>query len=257
MGTPVMTSMNGYSKLFMIPQNKHDKEILLSVDRKTRLEVEEKYGIIVDYDWQCNTVANAMVETIIKFIAYMMKSNPENGIGIDFYNVFRSIVSYKKNEKAEKEGNINIFFEPGSKVNDIIEKGPDAAEDPNIQHSIADYISSDEKENELYRTLDTQCKYQLTMHNSIMFPDHVKFFTSAITCTFLMNIFKELLYRAVNDPDRDKSEYLESVNFNDLIEIHALIKDGHASINMRPGVNAKLLIKCDELTESTLGDFQD
>ena len=43
--------------------------------------------------------------------------------------------------------------------------------------------------------------------------------------------------------------------FNDNIEIHGMMKDGTVSIIMRPGMNAKLLIKCDELTEHTMGDI--
>ena len=72
----------------------------------------------------------------------------------------------------------------------------------------------------------------------------------------MKNIFMELMYRVANNPEKDTSdEVIESVNFNDLIEIHAILKDDKVSISMRPGVNAKLLIKCDELTEHTMGDL--
>lgn len=249
-----MTTGSQYAKLFTIPQDPRDKEILLAVDRKTRLDVEEKYNIIVDYDWQCNTICNCMLENIIKYLAYLMKQNCRNGVGIDFYEVIRCIVSVKTNEKAEKEGNINIVFEPGSRVENLISDGPSGLDKDT--YNISDFMGETPEDQSLYATLDDRCKYDLTMYNGIIFPSHVKFFTSAITCTFIENLYRELLYRISNNND-DVDEKLESVNYNDLIEVHALMKDEKVSIRMRPGVNAKLLIKCDELTEHTMGDYED
>ena len=62
---------NAYGKLFVIPQDPVDREFLLAVDRRTRSDVERIYGILIDYDWQANTIANAVIE-----------SDNENGLKI-------------------------------------------------------------------------------------------------------------------------------------------------------------------------------
>lgn len=248
-----MISSESLAKLRYIPTNPHDKEVLRAVDSKTITEVHDHYGIFIDYEWFCNTIADVMVETIIKQLAYLLKNNPGMGNGIDFYEIFRSIISIKKNEKAEKEGNINIYFEPGAKILELIE---DPTKGESILPTFQELSGDNQDDYDFYKNLDSQCRYQLTMHNGIMFPESLKFACCAVTITFMKNIFMELMYRVANNPEKDTSdEVIESVNFNDLIEIHAILKGDKVSISMRPGVNAKLLIKCDELTEHTMGDL--
>ena len=249
------SNMGGsYGKLFIIPQDPVDREFLQSVDRRTRSEINRIYGILVDYDWQCNTIANAMVETIISDLAFMLKSGSSGGVGIEFYDILRAIVSIKTNEKAEKEGNINIYFEPGSKITGLIENGPDKTEYGEKIIPMQRFLTGDADEDNLYRNLEYHTRYNLTSINGIMIPEHQKFFTFAIGYTFIECIYLEILYRLANMDAGDGEEKLVSVNFNDNIEIHGIMKDGTVNITMRPGMNAKLLIKCDELTEHTMGD---
>ena len=248
-----------YGKFFVIPQSPQDKEVLESVDNRTRAAINKRYSILVDYLWQCNTIANCLVETIVEQLAMLLKTDPNatDGVGITFYDLLNSIVSIKQNDKAEKEGNINIFFEPGSKVTSLIENGPD--EDPETPVSpVSVFWTDDPKENEFIKNLDYHTRYVLGMKHTIMFPDHLQLPVVAIGYTFLEMIFVELLYRlsmmSANDTEDDPQEHIVSVNFNDLIEFHGVMKDGGVIFNMRPGLNAKLLIKCDEVTEHTLGD---
>lgn len=244
-----------YGKFFVIPQDPADREFLEAVDHRTRANIASRYSILVDYDWQCNTIANALMEVIIEQLSALLKQENRNGIGIAFYTLINSIVSIKQNDKAEKEGNINIYFEPGARVNELIENGPDETEPESPVSAFEHFKSDDPIEQEFLRNLDYHTKYVLSIKHNIMFPDHLMFPVIAIGYTFLENIFIELLYRLSNMPtDGESDEKIVSVNFNDLVEFHAVYKDGGAAINMRPGMNAKLLIKCDELTEHTLGD---
>ena len=246
---------NAYGKLFVIPQDPGDREFLLSVDRRARSEINRIYGILLDYDWQANTIANSVVETIISDLAFMLKSGGNKGIGIEFYDIIKAIVSIKTNEKAEKEGNINIYFEPGSKAISLIENGPDKTEYVDKVNVLDKFLTGDPTEDELYKNLEYHTRYNLSSTNGVMIPDHLKFSVFAIGYTFLECIYIEILYRLANMDAADGEEKLVSVNFNDNIEIHGVMKDGTVNIIMRPGMNAKLLIKCDELTEHTMGDI--
>lgn len=253
------TPNEAYGKFFIIPQNPADREFLEAVDHRTRANVHSRYSILIDYTWQCNTIANCLVETIIGQLGSLLQQGSQNGVGIALYNLFNSVVSIKQNDKAEKEGNINIYFEPGERVTELIENGPDEEEPAAPISPVDKFWTDDPTENEFIRNLDYHTKYVLTMNHTLMFPEHLKLPVLAVGYTFLENIFIELLYRLSNlcaagsDEDGD-DEKIVSVNFNDLIEFHAVYKDGGAVINMRPGLNAKLLIKCDEVTEHTLGD---
>ena len=232
-----------------------DKEFLLSVDRRARAEIQRIYGILVDYDWQANTIANGVIETLITDLAFMLKNGANNGIGIEFYDIIKAVVSIKTNEKAEKEGNINIYFEPGSKAISLIENGPDTTTeyvdkiDPSTR-----FLTGDPAEDDFYKNLEYHTRYNLSSVNGIMIPDHLKFSVFAIGYTFLECLYTEILYRLANMDAEDGEEKLVSVNFNDNIEIHGIMKNGTVNITMRPGMNAKLLIKCDEVTEHTMGD---
>lgn len=248
---------NMYGKLFIIPQDPADREFLLAVDRKTRYDIEKMYGILIDYDWQANTITNAVIETIISDLAFMLKSGATNGIGIKFYDIIQAIVSVKTNDKAEKEGNINIYFEPGIKAIDLIKNGPDDVENIEKIDPVQQFTTGNPDEDNLYNNLEYHARYNLSMIHGIMIPDHLKFSIFAIAYTFIKNIYLELLYRLANDKDADDgSEKLVTVNFNDNIEMHGIMKGDDTTIVMRPGMNAKLLIKCDEVTEHTMGDFE-
>ncbi len=249
------TSM--YGKLFIIPQDPGDREFLLSVDRRTRSELNRVYGILLDYDWQANTIANAVIETLISDLAFLLKSGGNGGIGIEFYDIIRATVSIKTNEKAEKEGNINIFFEPGSKITSIIENGPDTREYSEKIDPKAKFTTGVPDDDAFYGNLEYHTRYNLSTINGVMIADHLKFFVFAIGYTFIESIYYEILYRLSNMDGEEGEEKLISVNFNDNIEIHGIMKDGTVNIVMRPGMNAKLLIKCDEITEHTMGDDDD
>ena len=252
-----MDTSNGsaYGKLFIIPQDPSDREFLLAVDRRARFEINRIYGILIDYDWQANTIANSVVETIISNLAFMLKSGASKGIGIEFYDIIRAIVSIKTNDKAEKEGNINIYFEPGSKITSLIENGPDKTEYIDKISPAERFLTGNPEEDELYRNLEYHTRYNLSSVNGVMIPDHLKFSVFAIGYTFLECIYLEILYRLANMDAEEGAEKLVSVNFNDNIEIHGVMKNDTVNIIMRPGMNAKLLIKCDELTEHTMGDI--
>lgn len=246
---------SAYGKLFVIPQDPGDREFLLSVDRRARAEINRIYGILIDYDWQANTIANGVVETLITDLAFMLKNGASGGIGIEFYDIIKAIVSIKTNEKAEKEGNINIYFEPGSKVSSLIENGPDTTTEYVDKIDPAKrFLTGNPDDDDLYKNLEYHTRYNLSSVNGITIPDHLKFSIFAIGYTFLECLYTEILYRLANMDAEDGEEKLVSVNFNDNIEIHGIMKNGTVNITMRPGMNAKLLIKCDEVTEHTMGD---
>lgn len=91
---------------------------------------------------------------------------------------------------------------------------------------------------------------ELSDKYSINIPDKA---ASSLTIAFVFvrNIFAFLLEKM-----KLTGKSTASVNFNDNIEFHSIQKADQILLTMRPGMNAKLLIKSDETTEAEeLEDF--
>lgn len=254
-------------KFFVIPQNPADHEFLLAVDRKTRSDIDLKYGFLADYDWMCNTVANMFFEGMIGHLKYFLDENGFEGgsAGVSFYDLFSATISNKVNEHAEKEGNLNIYFEPGKRVTELIENGPPQLPDRIERVSMADAFSTDDpEENDFMIRLDNYCKFEVNKKHGIKLGEKSPLASVGVAYTFFENLFIELIVRAndqrkrtLDNTDGSDDDAMVTVNFNDNIEFHCVVSDGMATVMMRPGMNVKLLVKNDGLTESTMGDLDD
>ena len=54
-----------------IPQDKQARDFLLAIDQQTKIDVDQRFGFIINQDWHCNTIANCTVEAIISAIAFV------------------------------------------------------------------------------------------------------------------------------------------------------------------------------------------
>lgn len=250
---------SGNGKFYIIPQDPNDYDILLAVSAKTRVDVERKYGFYMDNDWQTNTVADAIVETMLSEMNYKFNADGIAAMGVSFFDIFVAKVSLKTNAKAEKEGNINIYFEPGEKADWLIANGPIPPHKGMHVNVSQELLTDDEFENEFITKLDQHTRYELSKNHGISISTKKPLVAVAIAKVFFENLYTELITRAAQrDEGEDESDTkLVTVNFNDVIEIHAERKGDDVRILMRPGMNAKLLIKNDGMTERTLGDMDE
>lgn len=263
-------SSQNYGKFFIKPQDPSDREFLSAVSLRTRSDMDVRYGFIIDYEWMVNTVANVFFECMVRqlkniMLEHLADSGPNGAsVGFKFYDLFSSVVSNKVNEHAEKEGNLNIYFNTEERVDDLIANGIPSTDNTTKMNILERFLTEDQDENKAMIDLDTICVYELSKSHGIRIgnPASSKLISVAIAYTFFENLFIELLVRASKQKKEqtdanDDSDAMVSVNFNDNIEFHCLIKDGGATIMMRPGMNVKMLIKSDEFTEKTMGDLDD
>jgi len=237
------------------PQDPATRDFLYSIDRQTKIDVAEKFGINIDFDWYCNTIANNVIESIIKALAADMQAEMAPRASLNFYDLFTAQVTTKRNTKAEKEGNINISFQAGPVAEELISETKRKDQVPVEQVKALDYFHIEDPEadqhdvdlmNQAYLAVDQQARYALSQNYGIVLGKGAEMVAFAICYTFIKNIFSGLLLQLGEHPDQT----LATVNFNDNIEFHALIKDGGVILSMRPGMNAKLLIKSDAMTEA-------
>ena len=235
-------------RLYVIPQDPVNKTAMLSIDRHTKEDVRRKYGFYAENDWVCNTIANCYIEVIIRHLGLDVKDNGNADAMINMYDLYVPRITLKHNEDAEKEGNINIAFTNGPRVEELIKDTTprDQQDLTRVDPSLV-FSFEDKDRTEYYEKLDKVTRIELSRKYNITIPDSkVKFIATAIADRFIENLIRELLYMIANSENE-----VESINFNDNIECHAIKEeDNTVRITLRPGMNAKLLVKSDETTEN-------
>ena len=241
------------NKMYIIPQDVETREDLLNVDRNTKEDIRLKHRLYLNSDWECNTVANTVVEALIKILYSHIQ---ENGVhilesgenGIDFYDLIDIAASNKKNESAEKTGNINVKFRPGKRVDEIISDDV-AVENKNYQFveiTAAYSYPDDTDRTTAMLKIDKIARKVLADKYSFILPKD--FQAVAATVVFLENLYRQLIQKIVLT---GKSSSM--INFNDIIEFHATKVGDKVDVRLRPGMGAKLIIKSDEQTEEEDG----
>lgn len=247
------------SKFFIIPSDPETREDLLNVDRSTKIDLRQKHRLFVQNDWETNTIANVVMESLVKALYSHIKNsgisilNDEDGNSINFYDLLEITATNKQNENAEKTGNINVKFVPGMKIDGLV-ADDEKKEDKEVEFIAIDAAYSypdNDKRTKAMLTIDKVARDELSNKYSILLP---KDFMAIATCAlFVENIYRQLVQKLVltNKP-------AVTINFNDIIEFHAIKKEGNTvDIKLRPGMGAKLIIKSDETTEEDEDGFDD
>lgn len=255
---------NGFSEhLYVIPQDEDTRISILNIDRNTKIDLRRYHRFILDNDWQCNTIANTTIEHIVKVLYSHLTSRSSDVLryipgcdntnsGLNFYDLLIVKTSAKKNENAEKEGNINVSFYPGPAVDAIISDNT-PREERKYEYIAADARYSFPDDPDLTKAMlkiDRLTRTSLGDKNGIILPK--EYMAIATTYLFLENMYRELIYKLVLT-----KKPAVTINFNDIIEFHATLKKDGVEIKLRPGMGAKLIIKSDETTEADDYDGND
>jgi len=244
-------------KFYVIPQDEANRTSLLNIDRNTKEDIRRLHRIYIQSDWECNTIANKYVEDLLKVLYMHLTGSGDSKVlnfipnatsvnsSVKFYDLFEVNVTQKRNESADKVGNINISFHPDTAADLII------GDNTPKEERVFEYIKPDAKFSypdspEMTMAMlkiDKASRHELSDKYSIMLPH--EWMTVAITYTFIENIYRELIYKLVLT-----GKSAVSINFNDIMEFHATKKKDNVTIYIRPGMAAKLIIKSDETTEA-------
>lgn len=245
------------SLLYVIPQEPDTRIALLNVDRRTKEECRIKYGIALTHDWRANTIAYSYVSSVIALLNKSLLDGKNPDMGFNFYDYLSCYITCKQNTDAEKEGNINVAFVIGPKGKELVDKfvagdkGEDYPEEKITAEAAFSFLD-DKAMNDYYEHVDKVAaftlseKYSITMRQGT---NQAKWIVTAIGVTFLKNLILELM----NIMDCT-SKPSASINFNDLIEAHAISRAEGVTITLRPGYESKLLIKSDAVTEADEDD---
>ena len=237
---------------YIIPQEEETRVDLLNIDQNTKEDVRRLYRFIVAQNWQCNTIANAIIENMIRTLSLDLKNTRNGNALISLYDMMDAYVTVKRDDDAEKEGNINIAFSIGKRVEGIITDNV-TREDRKYEYISPEIMFGSNPESPLTKKmelLDKIARKELNDKYGILLP--TAWMAMSIGYIFIENLYRELVNKIIL-----MQKPSVSINFNDNIEFHATRKSDGIVINLRPGMNAKLLIKSDELTENDDGDDED
>lgn len=213
-----------------------------------KIEYASRQKIISDYKIKLNpgymtTVACVYTEALIKALIEIMRENRGSGF-INFLDMFTITSTNRENDDADKDGNINIRFIPGSVCESIMAQ--DYA--PNISPEMWTGSVINHVESICAQILAS--KHKMTSNN--------KAHWTTITYVYMEYLFRTLKLMA--EVGKDRGQHAAMINFLEMFEAHVSIEQipmpenpdivsEHFDVKIRPGFQAKLLIKDDGVTE--------
>jgi len=246
--------MNGLIRTtiqFAIPKEKDMHDILEKVDAGCRHEAESKEIISTVNSWAPTTIASAYMKNAVKLLNLKMDDSLEDTANI--FDLIEITAKVRSNKDAEKEGNINIKYHPGASIVRISKEADDLndivkmllnedkfLESLNIPTNDLSGQAFDDRQ--FLATLDKATKKELYEVNGIIVS--ADWSSTIISYIYIKHIFIELI-KELNENGT------ASINFFDIIEFHAIMKNDVLEIRLRPGYDSKLLIKSDDSTERT------
>lgn len=241
--------LDGGSRMLVVPSNQNDKIDLQAIDQKTKEDLRLRHKIFIQRDWECNTTAFLFVSNMCRVInSHILNNGVEvlvhaEGSELNFYDLFKISVTNKKNENAEKTGNINVKFNPEKKVDDIA-NNYENTDNTFLDFKVAYVYPNDEAMTNAFLQIDELTRRKAKDKYDVVLTH--KWMSVAITHLFIENVYRYMIEKLMKTGRNSLM-----INFNDVIEFHIMkIKDGGFDIRLRPGYGAKLMVKSDESTEA-------
>jgi len=247
----IASDVNDLNLNRVYPVDPESRDDVLAIDRRTKEDLRLKHRLYMEADWDCNTVAHAVLANMIRVLnaeichhgVSILDSSFDNVF--PFYDLISISASNKKNTSAEKMGNINVKFIPGARVPSIIADNTDNDGKDKIEYIKFDEcykIEDNESATSAMLKIDTMSRREMSDRYKIIMPKDWE--AVAVTYVFLEDLYRHIIMKLVASK---KNQVM--INFNDLIEFHAQKKGDCAQIFIRPGYESKLIIKSDKASE--------
>lgn len=226
----------------IVPSDPVQFEITEKIEKASRTKLISDYKIRLSSGYM-TTIACVYVEAIIRTLTKVMKKN-RGDASINFLDLFTVSSNNRENDDADKDGNINVVFTPGKVALEIMERdySPIVTED-----MWADTII-EPIESECAKILAT--KHKMTSNNKSNW--------TKIAFVYFEFFFRTLKFMAKVAHSEGNSSVM--INFLEMFEAHCNVEvttnpenpdlcSEKYILKIRPGFQAKLLIKNDGITE--------
>ena len=215
-----------------------------------KIEKACRNKLVGDYKIRLNpgyttTITCVYVESLIRVLIKVMRENRGDG-SINFLDLFTVSSSNRENDEADKDGNINVKFTPGSLCAAIMDRDYCPVIEPKMWQDT------------IITMVEKECSHILATKHK-MTSSSVQNYTKIAFC-YIEFFFRTLKLMA--KVARDNGNFAAMINFLEMFEAHATIESQEnpenpelehevITVKLRPGFQAKLLIKDDGITESS------
>lgn len=242
-----MVNMGNASSFYLItPADPVQRTVL------DRVELAARNKLMMDYKIKLNagyltTIACVYYESLVRALVKLMKDTGENVSEINFFDMFTAIASSRSNDDADKEGNINVMFHVGPGVQMLIDTNECKEIHPDMWQKTIINVVEKHASSVLFN------KHKMMLGND----------DNGATYTVVAYVYFEFMIRTLIMMLRDSGKKSSMINFLELFEIHASYAKSEKDeaedekvleIKMRPGAQAKLIIKDDDITEKELSE---
>lgn len=247
--------LSGGNQMLIAPSDQTERVDLQAIDQKTKEDLRLRHRVFFQKDWECNTIAYLFVSNMCRVInSHILNNGVEvlvhaEGSELNFYDLFKVSVTNKRNENAEKTGNINVKFKKEKKANAIIDSFEET-DNTFVELQVAYMIPGDDALTNAFLKIDEMTR-RIAKEKFDIILQH-KWMAVATTNIFIENVYRYMMEKIVKT---ERNSLM--VNFNDIIEFHVMRTGSEFDIRLRPGYAAKLIVKSDESTESDNEDGDD
>ena len=225
------------------PADPVQRDVTDRIERACRNHLLNDYKIRLNAGYM-TTFACVSVEAIVRTLSRISRDARSGNAAINFLDLFTVASNNRFSDEADKDGNINIQFIPGTIAESIMERDYAPVVDPEVWQKT------------ILNEVEKECaKILTTRHKAV--GNKLYHWTIIAFCYF------EYLIRTVKLMAKTASEEgNQSVSFNflEMMEWHCTVEKASTEENpdlelvkytlkIRPGFQSKLLIKNDDLTE--------
>lgn len=228
----------------IVPSDPDQQKICELVNKATWKQLLTEYKLRINTAY-LTTFACVYLEALIVTMRRIMSDTRSTDNSINFLDLFTIMSNNRESETAEKDGNINVSFIPGVTVTEGI-----------MQSDFAPKVTPEMWKGSILEEVQKSCA-------RILSEKHKAVTDNLNVWTVVAYVYFEHIFRTMKLLAREAHEHGESsvsFNFLEMVEFHCNLEvvtnpenpDLHSDlfvIKMRPGFQAKLLIKNDDSTE--------
>ena len=218
------------------------RTLLEQVEHACRRELIETYKIQLNPGYM-TTIACVYAESIIRTLTRLLRETP-NGNSINFLNVMTVSYTNRENEDADKDGNINVKYEPGEIVESIMDR------------DFAPTIVPDQWKGTIIEVVERECAKMLA--NKHKMNANYAYNWTIVAYVYFTYLFRTL--KILTKAAFENGKTMAMINFLEVFELHGVMEQipmdenpeivsEKITVKIRPGFQSKLLIKDDDTTE--------
>jgi hypothetical protein len=231
----------------IVPSDPVQFQITEKIEKACRNKLISDYKIRLSSGYM-TTIACVYVESLIRTLVKVMRTNKGDG-SINFLDLFTISSNNRENDDADKDGNINIIFTPGSIAKEIMDR------------DYSPVVTEDMWKDTIIEAVESECAKILASKHKMT--SNSKANWTKITFVYMEYLFRTLKLMAKVANENGNSAVM--INFLEMFEAHCtvdtvtnpenpeLVSETY-NLKIRPGFEAKLLIKDDGITEMSDDD---